>query len=231
MQTVTFEIDTTSDNFQSIAEAVEDFFVNSKSKKHWGDYYFQYEKGEKTGKLHLQGWVDSDYSKSTIDSSTSNPFRDFIKPLTTHYTMIHARKENYKSYIANNATKGYVEYRWTNIDDETLRSLPVFEERTKWLEKKASKKTDWFNDVFVELEEYAVSKNLKGVHVINYQVIPSFVYARIPKKLSYNIYTELLDGLTKSLENKYPAPQNKKLYKTYLDKLKNDEFRSSVYFN
>ena len=190
------------------------------------EYYFQEEVGTQTGKLHLQGWIKHSKAVDTFRThmnTWANGLHDKYKGSETKAFPKTKNEFTQYGYILQDVKK--TTKVWTNLTSEDLEIIN--KNKIKWTEKSQfleakGKKVNWHQETLNLLEEYCVTKNLKGEKIINYSLIENVVKPRMPKSLDTLIYQRNLTGLTFHLELKHKNKHNQRAQHMLSESIRNN---------
>lgn len=180
---------------------------------HFGDYWFHFEIGDVKETPHLQGWVSSNYSEGQWKNTRDNVLRNH---LTTNfkkkYSLAVMNFQNHKSYCAKNLNKPMEEKVWTNLSEESIDSLPIYEKHEVPSKKRSG---IWLEQTMELLEEKVISKNLANEEQINYEMVETIVSSRLPKAMDQFVYDRNILGVMFHLEQRHQNKYNQRVTRQF----------------
>lgn len=172
-------------------------------QKHFAKYVLVKEIGEKSQKLHLQGWVTHTAKDNSYRATMSRHYAS----LGTHgkcFTMV-KDYPCYVSYIINNDNKPDVQYDSciTNLTEEEFDKLKKFPRFLKAVSQK-TKAQDWYSQLYNHIEDTCIDED----GYIRYDKLREESLKVVPRKLNPNFMMDSLRSVVLKLEYAYPSEDN-----------------------
>lgn len=216
--------DSTPERISAITEALKS--VSS-------EFYYQFENGEETGKLHIQGWFYTDLSDNHLKNRSV--FATYIKSLNLPKTGKCLGKVNspddYMAYIIKNTSKPTYKLHFEQTETVPYSTTMSYEELEELYEKLPTKTSGKYNPrkggqkrgnfiqrLVDDLGEQMVQKTITNSYIILYDFVPGLVFdycGTFFQKMGKRFFLEICQGVLAHLETKYIMHEKQK-------KLKND---------